>query len=186
MRSKKTRIQPTVKEDGHGPFGTLHPEDDPGFTANEYGSIPPLASEDAILADLDPNLQEALERLIIDPNELQWMGDDTRDTVLILQYGYVSMTDPDINCRELALSHRSPRVQYLWSRLNWDEIIEQNFQPLSTHLQEEYRALYNYLGKPCPVAALYRTPVVEWWYMGIDCDGYAGAGWSVRAHFRNT
>ena len=175
------RIQPTIVEHNkNGPYGMLHSDDDPGFTAREYGSIPPVASEDAIIEDLDPTLEKALERLIIDPQDFRWLDEGVKASILILKYGYISMLNPNENCRQEALSHRSPRVQYLWGRLNWDEIMILSFRPLSPENQQEVLEFYDEIGRACPVSAMYRTPYARWINMGTDCDGYVAAQWVVR------
>jgi hypothetical protein len=169
-----------TKEDGL--FGILFEGDGTGFSAEEYGSIPPVASED-LIEDLDPALEEALERLLINPGDLKYLGEDIIDTILIIQYGYVSMLDSKDNCRAEALSHRSSRVQYLWSRLDWDEIIVENFPPKSPKEQEQWRELYKEIDKELPTSRLYRTPSVQWNYMAVDYQGYAGARWYIRSYF---
>ena len=180
------RIQPTIVSDASGYFGILFPEDAPGFTKREFGSIPPVLSEDALLEDLDPELEDALERLIVDPQDLKWLEEEIQATILILKYGYVSQIYPGVSAEEEALSHRSPRVQYLWTRLNWSEIISLNYESLGEERVRGAQKFYADIGQAPPTEALYHTPFVRWSYMSVDCDGYAGAGWCVRARFRKT
>ncbi len=180
------RIQPSIKTSENGPYGVIFEDEaHSGFSAREYGSIPPVTNPD-FLTDLDGSLEEALERIIVDPGDMKWLEEKILNSILILKYGYINQLNRKENCTDEALSHRSPRVQYLWARLNWDELIELNFEPKDAEWIIETKEFYASINKEPPVETLYHTPSAQWSYLTVDYDGYAGSSWYVCAHFRRS
>jgi len=178
------RIQPTFKEEDNGPYGMMYPEDEPGFTAQEYASIPPTNNSDITLSALSKQLEEALDVIIQDPADFKYLGDNIRESIVVIKYGYTTEFNPRQDCSDLVLEKLN--LQEKWKQLDWEEVISKNFLEWDEDYQEEIKSFYKEIDKPLPKEALYRRPYARWIYLGVDCEGYVGGQWDVSMRLVNS
>jgi len=167
-------IVPQIRTKHDGPFGITY-EDDRGFSAEEWASIPPCPSglKGTGFNDYNAIVKEALESLLLNC-DFQILTALQKEVIAILYSGYKCQKN---DCTDIAIKNwlTQPNQKY-WGRLNWD-VIETSFEKHSDEWIKEEEEWAKEVGVTFKKNWQYKKPKADWMYFG---DKYFGAHWNIR------
>lgn len=180
-------IKPQIIKEGYGPFGCLQGEE--GYTVEEWGSIPPVplrrggdGSFEPFVnneQDLFSAIEKALNALLVSA-DMRQLPAHHQDIVLILLHGYKwRSSQGEHDASSIALSHLPEVLREKWERLNW-EAIYKSFPAKGSETIEEWRVMFEQMGKPLPVEHTVKVGWAGW--SSLTRDNSMGC-WTVRNPF---
>lgn len=174
-------IAPQTISAEDGPFGVIY-ENDRGYTAKEWASIPPIPHKRDVTCGLIPAagnkahltkmLDHIINTLLLESN-IRLLDTPHQDIFLILTHGYKWLVDgKNHDCQKEALENHLNECQLLkWKRLDFNAIWA-TFPPKDEESQADVRQFFKEINKPLTNRWLYKVGSAQWGRYGFqDCMG---------------
>ena len=167
-------IKPQYISKEDGPYGKIF-EEDHGFTADEWASIPPIpdSMKGIGIEEYNMTMSNAINSLLIEAN-FQLLNKTTKEAISILRYGY-NYEGHDCTKEAVANWLTAENVKK-FNRLDWEEI-EKTFPRHSEGWIREELEWAESVGVKFKKNWEYKKPRVQWAYWGHE---YFGAHWNVN------